>query len=560
MGSLSQHLVRILNGILLALAGLVAGCGALESPEVLDEAGPVILGADGKADGEDVPAFGPLPEDADWSPSVQVLFAPDDPTVTLELSEIARVVSARAADPAAYAEGENPYRVRYAVYNLRNPVLVEALADAEDAGVDVQILIDAAQLDPAKDWNTADERLVERGFELVVDHRTLDARTRISADLIGIERSGLMHLKLRLFETPGDATVITGSMNPGDNAVLNEENLQLIRDPRVVARYARVYEAVRDDRPIRNEWDEGAGANVLFTPAASGPRAGAQLLRWIAEEEELILMMVFSLRDVNADGGSLVALLGRKVAAGVPVYVITDRKQSDGVDAFGNRLWNDDPTEDRLRAVGVHVYEATNLATEFTAMHHKTGIFGLSRVRVVTDAANWTFSGLGSRTRVAPNVESQLYLDTAALDGGLTGRRYLAQWLRVLERYAHQSAGDGEPAFEVVRDQLFAMPGWPTQAVAFDTHVQTAFGEQVEVRGGADALGGWGAGLGLATDGETYPWWRGEAALRLGERFAWKLVVRGVGGTRWERGDDRVDYASPEALRGPTRVISARWR
>ncbi|MBX3273784.1 MAG: hypothetical protein KF729_26200 [Sandaracinaceae bacterium] len=550
------------------MAALVAtvACADADLPEVPLEGEPLPLSPDGKLDGVELAAYAPLPAGASLDAPFAALFAPDDPVATLELSEIQAVREARAADPASYEEGANPYRIRYAVYNLRNPDLVEALADAHDAGVDVQILIDAEQLDPARDWNVADERLVERGFELVADHRTLDERTRRTADLIGIVHSGLMHFKLRLFETPERTSLLTGSMNPGDNALLNEESLHLVRDPRLIARYAAAYEAILRGQRIANEWDEAAAVNVLFEPSARGPRAGGRLLQWIAEERELIVLMVFSLRDITGEGSSrsLVEALGERARAGVPVIVITDRKQSDGVDAHGQPLYADDPTEDRLRAAGVSVFEATNRRTDFTAMHHKTGIFGLTRIRVVTDAANWTFSGLGSARAVARNYESQLFIDSARLDGGRTGRRYLAQWVRVLERYAAQSARDGEPAFEEVFARLSALPAWPSQDVRFTARAETRFGETVLVRGSDAALGGWMApGHALATDADRYPRWESAAsvALPLGVSAEWKLTASDGGALRWERGPNRRSFVQPAALSGAEALsLHADWR
>ncbi|NOY93963.1 MAG: hypothetical protein GXP55_22495 [Deltaproteobacteria bacterium] len=529
--------------------------------------GAPVVSVDGKADGVELAAYHPLPEDADLDAPFTSLFAPDDPVTTLELEMIQRVRELRAADGGDYAEGDNPFTIHYAVYNLRNPAIVGALADAADVGVDVQILIDDKQLDPERTWNTADEELVARGFELAMDHRELDDTTRVTADLIGIHHNGLMHFKTRIFRAPGFEAVLSGSLNPGDNAVMNEENLQLIREPRLIARYEAAYAEIIRGRAIDNQWDDAAAVNVLFTPSASGPRAGEKLLQWISEEDESILLMVFSLRDVTAPGSdrSLVDLLADKVAAGVPVYVITDRKQSDGVDADGNPIYRNDRTEDRLRAAGVHVYEATNRASPYTAMHHKVGVFGLTHIRVVADAANWTFAGLGSRTRTAKNFESQLFIDTDALDGGATGRRFLAQWLRVLERYADQSADDGEPPAAEVEATLMALPAWPRQPTVFVANAETSWGEGVVVRGDLPELGRWGMdsdGVALSTDAASYPTWQNDepVGLPLGTRFQWKLVITSGSGARWEAGQNRFDRAMPAAFATGPRVYGASFR
>jgi phosphatidylserine/phosphatidylglycerophosphate/cardiolipin synthase-like enzyme len=537
----------------------------LDPPEAADESGPSIVGADGKTDdfGLHLPAYDPLPEDADLDAPFQVLFAPDDPVNTLEITLIQRVVDARAQDPQSYAEGDNPFRIRYAVYNLRNERIVKALADAEDAGVDVQILIEADQLDPARDHNQSDEYLVSRGFELVPNHKYLTASTRKTADLIGITGSGLMHLKTRLFEAPGFSAGLSGSLNPGDQAVANEETLHLIRDPRLLAKYGQAYETVLNGGYFANSWDETEAVNVMFTPA-KGLRAVTKLFDWLEAEQEQILLMVFSLRNVTAPGhsDSLEQLLARKRAQGVPVYVITDRKQSDGVDSDGNPLYANDKTEDRLRQAGIPVYEATNRATPFTAMHHKVGILGRSRVRVITDAANWTLAGLGSSTKPARNVESVLFVDSEALDAGRTGRRYLAQWMRVLSRYAEQSAAiDGEAGFAEVHAGLLSSNGWPTEELFFQARAETAWGQQIEVRGDHASLGAWDAGLPLTTGPDSYPLWSSSdtALMPLSTFFEWKLVkVHGTTAT-WEWGGNRPGFAAPTAL-SPTSTLTGTWR
>lgn len=565
-----RRISSIFRLCLLGSAIAVAGCEADESataapaPEAPVDEGRV-LGADGKADGlGDVPALAPLPADAALDAPLQVLFAPDDPVATLELALIDEVIARRALDPAPYAEGHNPFSIRYAVYNLRNPAIVAALAKAEGAGVDVQILIDDDQLDPARDWNTADEALVAAGFELAPSHRKLTAETRLTADLIGIEGSGLMHLKARIFEAGDWRAALSGSMNPGDNAVLNEETLHLIRDPQLIDRYAAAYTAIRAGERPDNAWDAAAPVNVLFTPGGEGPRAGARIIEWLKAEEEQILLMVFSLRDFEAADVRLVDVLAAKVAAGVPVWVITDRKQSDGVDADGNPQYFNDRTEDRLRAAGVHVYEATNRASPFTAMHHKVAILGRSRIRVITDASNWTTAGLGSTRARARNHESVLFIDSARLDDGHTGRRYLAQWLTVLRRYAAQSKADGEPDADAAGASLMAGAGWPTQPMRFEAEVETAWGEQVDVRGDRPELGGWAAdgAVPLYTDEATYPWWAAEPVeLPLGAPFAYKLTASLEGAIRWERGGDRRAIAAPGALQaGPDRVLRDAWR
>jgi hypothetical protein len=508
-----------------------------------------------------IPAYGHLPDGVDLDAEFEALFCPDDPVITLELALIDRVRDAFAAHGATYDEGDNPFSIRYAVYNLRNADVVEHLVAAHEEGVDVQVLMEADQLDEARTWNWADEYLIDHGFEYVADHRSITADEIVTADLVGIDDpSGLMHLKARLYATPGGTSLLTGSMNPGDNAVHNDETLHLINDPRIVERYAGVYDGVLADAGLHNTFDEAEAVNVLFAPADSGPRAVTQLLQWLSEEDEQILLMVYSLRDLTAPGfsDSLVEILEDRVDAGVPVYAITDLKQSDG-------YW--DTTEDALRDAGVHVWEVSNLTTEYTAMHHKVAVLGRTGIRVVTDAGNWSKAAMGSSSSVASNVESVLFVDSAALDDNRTGERYLAQWMRVLHKYDHYGEGDGEPTFAEVREVLTTLDGWPTADVDFVAEQTfTAWGENAYVRGDLDELGEWGLvhdGVALKTDEYTYPDWSTDApvALPLGASFEWKIVA-GYGGTdvRWESGDNRYGFAQPPALVDEPVELSGSWR
>jgi hypothetical protein len=515
------------------------------------------------------PAAATLPAACTLARPLEVFFTPDDPVVTLELSRIDRVVAARQKDPAEYAEGENPFRIRYAVYNLSHAEIVAGLIEAERSGVDVQVLIEADQVD--KPWNTIAARFERGGLEVLKDYRGAGAAKLSTADLVGIKEKGLMHLKLRLFETPEERAVLTGSYNPNQSAGANEENLHLIRDGAVIDRYAAAYDSVLHRKPFENVWEEDAAINVLFTPEGGGVRAAERILDWLEAEQEQILLMVFSLRNLSAPDGrnrSLVGVLKAKVEQGVPVYVITDRKQSDGVDLAGNRSFWDDPTDDLLRDAGVPVYEAVNDALDFfgrpypyAAMHHKAAVLGLSRIRVISDASNWTVSGLGSWKKGARNVESTLFVDTEKLDSNATGRRYLAQWMKVLERYGEQSvAREGELPPEKVFERLRSSAAWPSQPVSFSCEAHAEWGEALWVVGSHDALGRWGEahdGIPLLTDDDSYPGWGTEnpVSLPLNERFEWKLMARGEdGATRWEGGDNRVGLARPSVCGGVARA------
>lgn len=380
-----------------------------------------------------------------------------------------------------------------------------------------------------------------------------------------------MHTKLRLFETPGSKWLLTGSMNPSTEAQSNEETLHLIRDPRIIAAYAAAYESIQRGQRPANAWTDGAAVNVLFAPAGSGPMPGRRVLDWIAAENDLILLMVFSLRDFTAPGfgKSLVQLLKDKATAGVPVWVITDRKQADGVDVSGKSISGNDLTDESLSAAGVHVYKVLNTAGVYTAMHSKVAILGRAGQKLITDSANFSLKALGSATTAPSNYESVLFIDSSALDSGLTGRRYLAQWLKVLSRWADQSAAAGEPAYVEVLRRLATTGAWPEQSINFTAlQAYTSFGEEVRVLGSLGPLGVWGTvGTGnlLHTDAMAYPTWRSvtSVALPLGSWFEWKLAAGwGTGAaTRWELGENRLTFAQPTPLvPNPTVELQAQWR
>lgn len=268
--------------------------------------------------------------------------------------------------------------------------------------------------------------------------------------------------------------------------------------------YAEAYNAQIEGRNLLNLWQEGEAVNVMFSPVKSGERAVERLLQWVEEEDEQILLMVFSLRDLTGPGheDSLVDILARKHAEGIPVAVITD-------------------------------------------------------------ASNWTKAALGSHNKVARNVESQLFIESADLDDNRTGLRYMGQWLKVLDGYGWQSVekdGEMEPADLV--SELTAHADWPTVTVRFTAIAQTEMGEEIITLGDIPALGSWGEsgeGVPLSTTAETYPTWESDPVqLPLGVPIQWKLVARSDAAVRWEGGENR--QSSPSLpLCGDT-ILHAEWR
>ena len=485
--------------------------------------------------------------------TLRTFFAPYDKPIEQDLALINEIIEAKKADPRQFADGQNPYSIKYAVYNLRHPKVIESLAEAQRQGVDVQVLIEDSQLDPAKDWNTADEQLIAAGFQFSKTHRGLSEAQRQELDLIGIQGSGLMHLKTRIFSRPdpqGGAPiekVLTGSFNPGDAAPNNNETLHLISDPQLISRYKAKYDAVLADKKLANQWDPQASVNVLFTPTASGPRVADKILELVDNEQEAIFISVFSLRNIVGDKqrGDLVNKLKAARKRGVSVTVVTDRKQSDGVDANGNKISWDDKTEDLLQAAGIPVYECSNTAGPYNAMHNKSAIFGLSDMKVVSDCGNWTRAAMGKGSKKARNDESFLFIDSKKLDGNLTGRRYLSNFLNLLRTYEGQQ--QGQPSARELINNYSKLPGWPKVKVNFDVMAKTYWGQEVYITGNNEALGDWtrnGPGLKLNTSGGTYPLWSSSTELELpfGLSLEYKVVKRdsNSGELQWEKGPNSL--------------------
>ena len=485
--------------------------------------------------------------------TIETHFAPYDDPIEQDLALIREIIDARKADPNTYADGANPFSIKYGVYNLRNPAVIGLLAEAHKAGVDVQILIEDHQLDPKKTWNTADEFLIEQGFEFSDTHHGLTEAQKKELDFIGIEGSGLMHLKTRIFSRPDPETgasiekVLTGSMNPGDSAPNNDETLHLISEPRLVERYKSKYQSVLDGTKLKNVWDDGAATNVLFTPSAGGPHPADQILQLIDAEQEAIFISVFTLRNITSkkQQGSLLSKLKAAKARGVEVVVVTDRKMSDGIDSSGQPNGWDDHTEEKLQAAGIPVFECTNEAGPYNAMHSKSAIFGLSEPKIVTDCGNWTKAALGSKSKKAKNDESYLFIDSNKLDGGATGLRYLSNFLYLIRKDDKQQPAT-TPRAEALIGALMKHPSWPKVKVSFDAVAKTHWGQSVYITGDHPALGTWtkdGPGIKLNTTGGRYPTWASDTSIELpfGLSLEFKVVKRDEKGrVEWQGGANQL--------------------
>ncbi|MBI3181074.1 MAG: hypothetical protein HYZ28_02910 [Myxococcales bacterium] len=474
------------------------------------------------------------------APAIETIFTPGDAAKKAELALLDEIIAARKADRRTLGASENPYRIEYAIYNMTDPEVIGRLIEAARAGVKVQVLIDANQIGPHKPHNTVVNELTSAGFTHAESHKGLSAEERRDLQVIEIDMpgEGLFHFKSRYFAFPEASgrlkeTLLTGSHNPQSSAHKNDESLHKITEPALIKKYVEAYRALRDGQPVRNEWSDGAAVNVLFTaPSTQGPKPVDKIFELIDQERELVFLTVFSLRNLESSRGE--KLVDKLIAAkerGVPVVVVTDRKSSDGVGPDGAPSAHDaDPTDELLERAGIPVYEYTNKAGPRTAMHLKSAVFGLTDMKVVTDTGNWTAATMGSGgASRGKNAESILFVDSGRYDGNATGRVYLAEFLRVMRKYADQNAGTGKPDVERLISELQASPGWPEVKVSFDLMARAMSGREVYLTGPHPALAGrdGAPGLKLDTDPGTAAFRaRADVELPLGTRLEYRFARR----------------------------------
>ena len=388
----------------------------------------------------------------------------------------------------------NPFQIHFCVYNLLDTDYIDALILAAKAGVFVQVLMDYKNINQpyVHTYETFKEAGLAVAPSKTTSQKDLTPQQLATLNLVGVEVTGIMHMKLRYFSwlaaarTPPDTdiaskedtnttttttstavmattasttatttgtpteVVVSGSLNPEDTALQNEDTLVVIRDDkRTIGAYKAALASVVAPKPTAtNAYDPSLPVNVLFSQAnvsksqqATG-LARRVLLELVRAEQESVLISVYSLRSL-ADGEGL-PLVGELCAAhrrGVAVAVITDKGQADGEAGFAGG--DNTLTALRIWQCGIPVYKAENYATKYTALHHKNAVFGLKTRRIVwTDTANWSEASMGNGTSTSKphNSETSLVIDSFRADSGRTGLRFLSNFLQLTRKYAYQQA------------------------------------------------------------------------------------------------------------------------
>lgn len=417
------------------------------------------------------------------------------------MDAIWRVVNARRANPNAPRE---QFAIRYAVYNLQNDPVIQAISAAVQANCLVQLIVDGSKLDMSKGYQNTDEMLQSKGLPIYYDLYKMTAAERQGSFMTAVKLSGraLFHLKLRHFSrVEGGRSyleVFTGSTNPTVESQTNDETYIEVVDEATKQKYTDAFmwfvagKQFDATFPV-DDWSPTAPVQMSFSPGKTGYDTADRILNLIDAEKELIILSVFSLRNFNTPTHvkTLIESLQAAVARGAVCVVITDKKQSTvRVNWF-------------LRKICFAVYESLNDIGMFNAMHSKDALFGMTQTTLVTDATNWSENALGScvafDTKAKPfaykkdtcskaaSIESTLFIRTWLLnDNGETRRRAFYHAFLLLSRYQRQQSTSTPSASAVVSmlEAKFGKSKMPFQRVQiFVTGVDTTYGEFIGVRG-----------------------------------------------------------------------------
>jgi hypothetical protein len=418
-----------------------------------------------------------------------------------EVDAIWRVVNARRAQQSAPRE---QFAIRYAVYNLQNVAVIDALGAAVQANCLVQIVVDSSKLDNSagKEYQNTDEILASKGlpiFAAGLGKMTAEQRKGSFMTSVSLPGRALFHLKLRHFTRMENGRSIvqafTGSTNPTVESTSNDETYIELHDDAMRQKYAAYLQHIVDLKdpaafPV-DAWSPTAPLQFSTSPGPTGYETADRILNLIDAEKELIMLSVFSLRNFNTPthAKALIDSLTAAVARGAVCVVVTDKKQATHrVNFF-------------LRKICFSVYEALNDIDLFNAMHCKDALFGITNTTIVTDASNWSENALGScvdfdtkkfayksgTCTKAASIESALFIRTGLLnDNGETRRRALHHMMLLHTRYQRQQS-TSTPTATAVWDMLnnkFGKQRMPFHRMQiYVAGVNTSYGDFVAIRG-----------------------------------------------------------------------------
>lgn len=368
-------------------------------------------------------------------------------------------------------------------YNIRRERVIAKLIELSKRGVSVRVVVDKENA--AQSYNVGDDALEAAGIKVV----------RMSPPGF----TSLMHLKVAVIDS---TTTLMGSFNWNETAALvNDENMLVLREPEIAKRYRNEVLEVLGEKPRVTEGGVvQAGLELHFSPEE---KLDATVVKAIdaATKSVDIAMYTYTMP-------SILSSAERAARRGVKVRLVVESKQSG--------LSKGDET---LAAAGGLVVRAANKLGQFSAMHHKYAV--IDGKRVITGASNWTKNG----TTLSEE-------DLLLVDNPEVAKKYRQNFADLLQYYGGVDTTPDDPSL-----------GRGLSPVVF--HVVndgTSVGDQVVVVGSDPRLGSWDPTKGVVADtaADLFPNWAAATDLPAGARVEYKFVVRKANGTVvWEAGPNR---------------------
>ncbi len=236
----------------------------------------------------------------------------------------------------------NPFQIKYSVYNLYDKSYLNGLINAFQAGVYVQVLIQYTQAQ-AVGYNHIWSNFHDRGMNVLkmnfqkggatttqTQKDITDKEQFVTLNLIPINITKLMHIKTRYYKFGPDGSdvvidgktkhikecIVTGSFNPECAATLNNEFLFVIssnedKTPTIIANYLRIYEFTKRENtkfecpepdskdPIYNI---NNNLNVIYSRWCKNSNSYMRyiLSNLIDNESDAILLPLYSLSNLDS--------------------------------------------------------------------------------------------------------------------------------------------------------------------------------------------------------------------------------------------------------------------
>jgi phosphatidylserine/phosphatidylglycerophosphate/cardiolipin synthase-like enzyme len=442
-------------------------------------------------------------------PELEVFFSPYDDTEQAVIAQIEAVTEAQRADPGGH------HSIHASIFDINDERITDALLEAHAAGVELRLLTAGYHMEPWRSWETEYLRLQRAGVDLLGVVRDEDS-------------AASMHTKIAIFD---GEVVCTGSYNwETVSADDNAEDMVMFRSPELAAVYERMLAAVAAEPYAPWPVDGAAPLQVYYSQEHE---LAEVVIRALEAARDEVWVAMFTLRSMgyhDAQGGwhDVLDALVDAQRRGVDVHLLLEENIADEGEYYGT-VTPDDPTDEELAAQGIEVIEIDidDAGNPYAAMHHKFAV--IDGETVLVGSANWA-----SMTQLSDD-------DLLVIHDSAVADRFLGEITNL--RHHYQDGFDASTA-----------PSTPVEVAVY--HDGTTWGEGVVLVGDIPELGAWQPSEGVVLDPAGWPWWTATVDLPAGTHFAYKAVVTGPLGTRWEHGENRDHTVDPS---GHTDSLTFSW-